>query len=192
MSESGGEELASRENSTPYQAMPPAPLPQVQLPRPPAPALPRQLTRGSSTRTIPPSPSSLPSPSSSRPPWSSERADVPSTLRSHSHSTNPSQPRLTQPSAEGSGHADTNTAAPAPISERQRSTNNSQSQSQTRIQKLPTRAITPQRKPHRYCETCGIVKPPRTHHCRTCGTVRRRFIRFVKWSKVLMGGSHRV
>jgi palmitoyltransferase len=106
---------------------------------------------------------------------------VSGTLHSHSHSTtNRSQPRLTQPSAESSGRPDRATAPAPPLSERQRSANDSQSQPPTRNQKLPTRAITPQRKPHRYCETCVIVKPPRTHHCRTCGTVRLRFGRLVE------------
>jgi palmitoyltransferase len=184
MSEAGVEELASHENSMAYHDMPLSPLSQSHLPRSPAAALPRQISQGSSTRSIPPSSSSLTSPSnfsSSRP---GERSRMSGTLHSHSHSaTNHSQPRLTQPSAESSGHPDRYTALPPPLSERQRSTNDSQSQPPTRNQKLPTRAITPQRKPHRYCEPCGIVKPPRTHHCRTCGMVRRLFDRFVRWSK---------
>ena len=184
MSETGVEELGSHENSMPYHDMPSSPLSQTQLARPPAPALPHQISQGSSTRSIPPSSSSLTSPSnlsSSRP---GERSRVSGTLHSHSHSaTNHSQPRLTQPSAESSGHPDRHTTRAPPLSERQRSANVSQSQPPTRNQKLPTRAITPQRKPHRYCETCGIVKPPRTHHCRTCDTVRRRFGRLVELSK---------
>ena len=179
MSEIGGEELASRDNSLPYQNMPPSPLRQVQLPRPPAPALPPQISQGSSTRGIPPSSSSHTPPSkrSSSPAMrSGEQSRMSSTLHSNSHSTNHSQPRLTQPSAESSGHTDTSTAPPPPLSERQRSANGPQSPTQTRSHKLPTRAITPQRKLHRYCETCGVTKPPRTHHCRTCGTVRRRFV----------------
>ena len=184
MSETGGEELGLRENSMAYHDMPRSPLPQTQPPRPPAPAMPRQVSHASSTRSIPPSPSSLTSPSNltySRPTLSGERSRVSGMLHSHSHSTtNHSQPRLTQPSAESSGHLDRSTAPAPPISERQRSANGSQSQPSTRTQKLPTRAITPQRKPHRYCQICGIVKPPRTHHCRTCGMVRRRFGRFVE------------
>ena len=184
MSETGVEELASHENSMAYHDMPSSPLSQTHLPRLPAPALPHQISQGSSTRSIPPSSSSLTSPSnfsSSRP---GERSRVSGTLHSHSHSaTNHSQPRLTQPSAESSGHPDRYTAPAPPISERQRSANDSQSRPPMRNQKLPTRAITPQRKPHRYCETCGIVKPPRTHHCRTCNTVRRPFGRLVERSK---------
>ena len=170
----------------PYRDMPPPSVPLTHLPRPPAPALPRQISQGSSTRTIPPSSSSLTSPSdlsSSRPTRAGERSRVSSTLHAPSHSTNLSQPRFTlpQPSTQSSGFTDTYTALPPPVTERQRSANGSanngpQSPSQTRHHKLPTRAITPQTKGHRYCETCGINKPPRAHHCRTCGTVRRPFI----------------
>ena len=170
-----------------YHDMAPSPLQLTHLPRPPAPALPHQISQGSSTRSIPPSSSSLTSPSnlsSSRPTWAGERSRVSSTLHSPSHSTNLSQPRLMlpQPSTESSGRIDTYTALPPPIAERQRSANGSanngpQSPSQTHSQKkLPTRAITAQTKRHRYCEMCGINKPPRTHHCRTCGMVRRHFI----------------
>lgn len=193
MSDIAGEELATRENSVPYQDTSPSPLPRTQLPRLPAPVLPHQISQVSSTRSIPPSSSSLTSPSnlsSLRPTWPGHRSPPSSTLRSHSHSTtgNQSQPRLPQPSAENSSHADTPTVPPPPLTERQRSANGPQPQPRTRSQKLPTRAITPQRKQHRYCETCGIVKPPRTHHCRTCGMVRRRFVCLVEGGQGADGG----
>jgi hypothetical protein len=178
--------------------MPRPQLPQLQLPQPPSPSLPRQMTQNSSTRGITPSSSSLTSPSnlSSRPPWAGDPSRVSTTLHSHSHSTNRSQPRVSLPSTETNGHTDSYTALPPSITERQRSANGpqpqsrsqSQSQSQTPTRsKLPTRAITPQRKQHRYCEPCGITKPPRTHHCRTCGKVRYRFALFLGWDKRLMG-----
>ena len=171
-----GEELATRENSTPYrEIIPPSPLPPLQLPRSPAPALPPQTSQDSSSRSIPPSSSSLTSPSnlSSRPAWPGQGSRVSTTLHSHSHSAHQFQPRSARPSTESTGHA------PAPA-ERQRSANGLPSQLPARraTAKLPARAITPQRKPDRnYCQPCGISKPPRTHHCRTCDKVRLCFIR---------------
>jgi ribosomal protein L40E len=166
------QELVSRENSTPYRDLPPSPLPPLQIPRPPAPTLPPQTSQDSSTRSIPPSSSSLTSPShpSSRPTWPGQQSHMSSTLHTHSHSANHSQqPRSARPSTESTGHTDTYTSFPPPPAERQHSTNG---QLPTTRPKLPARAITSQRKPHRYCQPCGITKPPRAHHCRTCDTVR--------------------
>lgn len=163
------QELVSRENTTPYRDLPPSPLPPLQLPRPPAPALPPQISQDSSTRSIPPSSSSLTSPShlSSRPPWPGQQSRMSSTLHSHSYSGNHShQPRSARPSTESTGHTDTYTISPV---DRQRPTNG---QLPTSRPKLPDRAITPQRKLHNYCQPCGINKPPRAHHCRTCDKVR--------------------
>ncbi len=179
-----GEELVSREISTPYREIPPSSLPPPQLPRPPAPALPAQISQDSSTRSIPPSPSSLTSPShiSSRPTWPGQQSRVSSTLHSHSYSAHHSQPRSNRPSAENTGHTEAYNSFPSPAAaERQRSTNtDGQGQLQERSKsKLPVRAITPQYKPSRYCQPCGIMKPPRAHHCRTCDTVCLRFIHLV-------------
>jgi hypothetical protein len=188
MSVTAGEELVSRENSRPYREIPPSPLPPSHLPRPPAPALPPQISQGSSTRSIPPSSSSLTSPShlSSRP-TPGQRSRVSSTLHSHSHAAHQSQQRSNRPSTEGTSHANTNNSFPQPAAaERQPSTaTNGQGKS-----KLPARVITPQRKPHRYCQTCGIIKPPRTHHCRTCDTVR--FCLFRLWIKRAHGATDTV
>ena len=172
-----GEELATRENSTPYREIRPSTaMPPPQLPRLMAPALPHQTSQGSSTRSIPPSSSSLTSPSnmSSRPTWPGQRSRVSSTLHSHSYSANQSQqPRSARPSTETTGQANTFTPVPpSPATERQRSTNGTQPQLPIRTPKLPARAITAQCRPHRYCQPCGINKPPRAHHCKTCDTVR--------------------
>ncbi|KAI0000765.1 DHHC palmitoyltransferase-domain-containing protein [Russula compacta] len=95
------------------------------------------------------------------------------------------------PAAESSGQTDTYTTFAPPPSERQRSANTPQSQRQTRSgQKLPTRAITPQRKQHRYCETCGIVKPPRAHHCRACGMCVLRFDHHCPWIGQCVGAQN--
>ncbi|KAH9993406.1 hypothetical protein BJV77DRAFT_1158662 [Russula vinacea] len=107
------QELVSRENTTPYRDLPPSPLPPLQMPRPPAPALPPQISQDSSTRSIPPSSSSLTSPShlSSRPPWPGQQSRMSSTLHSHSYSGNHShQPRSARPSTESTGHTDTYTS----------------------------------------------------------------------------------
>ena len=175
-----GQELASRESSTPYREIPPSPLPPLQLPRQPAPALPPQISQASSMRSIPPSSSSLTSPPHlSRPTWPGQRSRVSSTLHSHSHVAHQSQQRSNQTSTEGTGHTDAyNSLPPAAAAERQLSTMTN-GQSPGRRSKLPARATTPQRKPHRYCQPCGIIKPPRAHHCRTCDTVGLCFNHFL-------------
>jgi hypothetical protein len=174
MSVTADEELASRGNSTPYQEIPPSTLPPPRLTRPPAPALPPQISQDSSMRTIPPSSSSLtsPSPISSRPSWPGQRSRVSSTLHSHSHHAHQSQQRPNRPSTESTGHTDPNHSLPRPAAAERQVSTTSNGQPLGSKSNLPTRAITPQRKPHRYCQTCGIIKPPRTHHCRTCDTVR--------------------
>ena len=70
-------------------------IPPAQLPRPPVPALPPQISQASSTRSIPPSSSSLPYPSpiSSRPSWPGQRSRVSSTLHLHPHPAHQSQQR---------------------------------------------------------------------------------------------------
>ena len=159
-----------------------------QLPRPPAPVLPPQRSQDSSTRSIPPSSSSLTSPShlSSRPTWPGQQSRVSSTLHSHSHSAHHTQPRSNRPSTESTGHADAHTPSlPPAAAGRQRSTNG---QLPARISKLPARAITPQRKLYRYCQPCGIIKPPRAHHCRTCDTVRL----FYSSCRMRIKGAHEV
>ena len=170
------EELAMRENSTPYREIRTSTtMPPPQLPRLPAPALPHQTSQGSSTRSIPPSPSLTSPPNhSSRPTWPGQRSRVSSTLHSHSHSANQSQqPRSARPSTETTGQANTFTPVPpSPATERQHSANGTQPQLPIRTPKLPARAITAQCRPHRYCQPCGINKPPRAHHCKTCDTVR--------------------
>lgn len=146
----------------------------LQLPRPPAPVLPLQTSQASSTRSIPPSSSSLTSPYnvSARPPWPGQRSRVSSTLHSHSYSVNHSQQlRSGRPSTESAPASPYTPVPPSPAAERQGSTNGP-----TRTAKLPDRAITAQLKPHRYCQPCGINKPPRAHHCKTCDTVRLCFI----------------
>ncbi|KAI9513108.1 hypothetical protein F5148DRAFT_467969 [Russula earlei] len=83
----------THENSTRYLGIPPSTLPHPRPPQPSAPALPHQTSRGKSARSIPPSSSSLTSPSypSSRPTWMDQRSRVSSTLHSHSHFTHQSQ-----------------------------------------------------------------------------------------------------
>jgi palmitoyltransferase len=184
------QELVSRENSTPYRDLPPSPLPPLQIPRPPAPTLPPQTSQDSSTRSIPPSSSSLTSPShpSSRPTWPGQQSHMSSTLHTHSHSANHSQqPRSARPSTESTGHTDTYTSFPPPPAERQHSTNG---QLPTTRPKLPARAITSQRKPHRYCQPCGITKPPRAHHCRTCDTCVLRFDHHCPWIGQCVGAQN--
>jgi hypothetical protein len=173
MSGIAGEELASRENSTPYREFPPSSLPPAQLPRPPAPALPPQTSQGSSTRSIPPSSSSLTSPShlSSRP-TPGQRSRVSSTLHSHSHAAHQSQQRSNRPSTESTGHTNAYNSFPPPAAAERQLSTTTNGQLPGHKSKLPDRAITPQRKQHRYCQPCGITKPPRVHHCRTCDTVR--------------------
>jgi len=190
MSVTAGEELASLGNSTPYREIPPSPLPPPQLPRPPAPALPPQTSQDSSTRSIPPSSSSLTSPShiSSRPTWPGQRSRVSIARHSHSHPAHHSQQRPTRPSTDSTGHTDAyNTFPPPAAAERQLSTTTN-GQLPGRKSKLPARAITPQRKQHRYCQPCGIIKPPRTHHCRTCDTVRLSFIHLFVDKRAHWGG----
>lgn len=175
MSAIAGEELASRGNSTPYREIPPSTLPPPRLPRPPAIAVPPQISQDSSTRTIPPSSSSLtsPSPISSRPSWPGQRSRVSSTLHSHPHPAHQSQQRSNRPSTESTSHTEAHNSLSRPAAaERQAVSTTSNGQVTGSKSNLPARAITPQRKQHRYCQTCGIIKPPRTHHCRTCDTVR--------------------
>jgi palmitoyltransferase len=173
MSATPGEELASRGNSTPYREIPPSALPPSQLPRPPAPALPPQISQASSTRSIPPSSSSLPSPSpiSSRPSWPGQRSRVSSTLHSHPHPAHQSQQRSNRPSTESTGHTDAHNSFSRPAAAEGQVSTTSNSRLPGSKSKLPARVITPQRKQHHYCQKCGITKPPRTHHCRTCDTV---------------------
>ncbi|KAI0266322.1 hypothetical protein BGY98DRAFT_1030359 [Russula aff. rugulosa BPL654] len=86
----------------------------AQLPRPPVPALPPQISQASSTRSIPPSSSSLPSPSpiSSRPSWPGQRSRVSSTLHLHPHPAHQSQQRSNRPSTESTGHTDAHNSFP--------------------------------------------------------------------------------
>jgi len=191
------EEMVSRENSTPYHDIPsPSSLPPSQIPRLSAPAMARQASQGNtSTRSIPPSPSSLTSHSnpSSRPTWAGQRSHASSTLHSNSHLPHHSrsQSRSAQPSTEnGDGHVDTYTTFPPPLPERQRSSNGPQPQPQSPTHKLPTRAITPQRRLRRYCDICGIVKPPRTHHCKSCGKCVLRFDHHCPWIGQCVGAQN--
>jgi hypothetical protein len=145
---------------------------QYQLPRPPAPIFPSQISQGSSTRTIPPSSTSLTSPSSSLPPRTHQLSrgsslHHPYSYSAHAHST---QSRSVLPVSENGGvHRGPYTTTSPP-----------QSTEKERYQ-LPTRGRKPSslpslREDYRRCNRCGIVKPPRTHHCRACGKVCRRFV----------------
>ena len=166
-----GEEQASNENAmSSVRDIPLAPPRQ-----PPASALP-QISRGSSTRSIYPSSSSLPPPSnpSSLPMWTRQQSRGSSTLHSHSHSTHPSQPRLAPPSAENGVHTGpyTPTLPPQPR-EKERESSLPQFTRPARGRHPPS--LPSLREEYRYCRRCEIVKPPRTHHCRACGKVRRGF-----------------
>lgn len=192
MSVTAGEELVSRENSTPYREIPPSPLPPPQLPRPPAPALPPQTSQDSSTRSIPPSSSSLTSPShlSSRPTWPGQRSRVSSTLHSHSHVAHHSQQRSNRPSTESTRHTEAYNSFPPPAAAETQLSTTTDSQLPGSKSKLPTRAITPQRKQHRYCQPCGIIKPPRAHHCRTCDKCVLRFDHHCPWIGQCVGAQN--
>jgi hypothetical protein len=145
---------------------------QSHLPRPPAPMFPSQISQGSSTRTIPPSSTSLTSPSS-LPPRTRQLSRGSSLHHSYSYSAHPhsTQSRSVLPVSENGGvHMGpyTTTSPPQPT-EKER-------------HERPTRGRKPSslpslREDYRRCRHCGIVKPPRTHHCRACGKVcRRRFV----------------
>ena len=171
MTDSTDQELEPLEHSTSYeetQSWRTTPQPQPHLPRPLAPTLPPQRSRGSSTRSIPPSSSAHTSPShlthSSRPSRTRHQSRGSSTLNSP------------QPSTENGARAG---SSRRPVSEKPRGENSRRPQ---REQQTPAQRRAPPRLPslreeHRLCRRCAIVKPPRTHHCRACGTVRPRFLR---------------
>ncbi|KAH9957783.1 DHHC palmitoyltransferase-domain-containing protein [Russula dissimulans] len=192
--DTSGEEMVSRENSRPYHDIPPSSLPPSQIPRLSAPAMTHQASQGNtSTRSIPPSSSSLTSHSnpSYRPTRTGQQSRGSTTLHSNSHFTHHSrsQSRSAQPSTENGGHTDRYTTFPRPLSERQRSSNGPQSQPQSPTHILPTRAITPQPR-RRYCDICEIVKSPRTHHCKTCGKCVLRFDHHCPWIGQCVGAQN--
>jgi hypothetical protein len=157
---------------------------QLQLPQPLGPALPSQISRGSSTRSIPPSSSSLTSPSSptSLPTWTRQQSRVSNTLPSHSHSQSThdhrTQSRSAPPGAENGVHTGPYTTALPPQpkpTEKVQETYVSSFQRPGRGREPSTLPVL--REEHRYCQRCQLVKPLRAHHCRACGKVRRRFVR---------------
>lgn len=145
------------------------PQPQTR-PRPQAPpTLPTQTSRGSSTRSIPPSSSAhTTSPSShltSQPTRTRQQSRGSSTFTSLLPST-------THTSTENTSRATAAASAAArhPISEKPNGENSRRSQ--TSVQGRAAPKLASLREEHRYCRRCSIIKPPRTHHCRACGTVR--------------------
>ncbi|KAI0270885.1 DHHC palmitoyltransferase-domain-containing protein [Russula aff. rugulosa BPL654] len=156
------------------------------------PALPPQISQASSTRSIPPSSSSLPSPSpiSSRPSWPGQRSRVSSTLHSHPHPAHQSQQRSNRPSTESTGHTDAHNSFPRPAAAERQVSATPNGQLPGSKSKLPARVITPQRKQHHYCQKCGITKPPRTHHCRTCDTCVLRFDHHCPWIGQCVGAQN--
>lgn len=145
------------------------PQPQTR-PRPQAPpTLPTQTSRGSSTRSIPPSSSAhTTSPSShltSQPTRTRQQSRGSSTFTSLLAST-------THASTENTSRATAAASAAArhPISEKPNGENSRRSQ--TSVQGRAAPKLASLREEHRYCRRCSIIKPPRTHHCRACGTVR--------------------
>ncbi|KAI0289309.1 DHHC palmitoyltransferase-domain-containing protein [Multifurca ochricompacta] len=189
VSDTVGEELPSLENSTSYQDIPPAQTSQPQLPQPSASALPSQISQGSSTRSIPPSSSSLTSPSypSSRPSRTRQQSRGSSTLHSYTYSTTQSQGPITQPSAENSVHAEYATFPPPPVEKYPRP-NSQQPQEQARGREPP--ALPSLREEHRFCRRCEIVKPPRTHHCRACGMCVMKYDHHCPWIGQCVGAQN--
>ena len=117
-------------------------------------------------------PSSLTSPShpSSRP-TPEQWSRVSSTLHSHSHAVHPSQ-RSNWLSTESTGHTNAYNSLPPPApAEGQLSTTTNGQLPGSASSFRPGRSLH-SRKQHRYCQPCGIIKPPRANHRRTCDTVR--------------------
>lgn len=138
-------------------------------PRPQAPpTLPTQTSHGSSTRSIPPSSSAhTTSPSShltSQPTRTRQQSRGSSTFTSLPHTSTENNSRAAA------------AAAPHPISEKPNGENSHRSQ--TSVQGRTAPKLASLREEHRYCRRCSIIKPPRAHHCRACGTVRLRFFSF--------------
>jgi palmitoyltransferase len=153
---------------------------QLQPLQPLAPGLPSQISRGSSTRTIPPSSSSLTSPSSptSLPTWTRQQSRVSNTLPSHSQSTHDhrTQSRSAPPGAENGVHTGPyTTPLPPQPTEKAREARSPTFQRPGRGREPSTLPVL--REEHRYCQRCQLVKPLRAHHCRACGKVRNRFVR---------------
>ncbi|KAH9966372.1 DHHC palmitoyltransferase-domain-containing protein [Lactifluus volemus] len=151
--------------------------------RPPAPTFPSQISQGSSTRTIPPSSTSLTSPSSSLPPRTRQlsRGSSPYSYSAHAHST---QSRSAQRVSENGGvHMGpyTTTSPPQPTEKE-------------RYQR-PTRGRKPSslpslREDYRRCDRCGIIKPPRTHHCRACGKCVLKYDHHCPWIGQCVGAQN--
>ncbi|KAI9452304.1 zf-DHHC-domain-containing protein [Lactarius psammicola] len=158
------------------------------LPRQPAPTLPPQMSQGSSTRSIPPSSSSLTSPShlSSQPTRTRHQSRGSSTLNS-------SLPPSTQPSTENSARAGSYATSRLPPSEKPRGENSrrpQQEQQQTPAQGREPPLLPSLREEHRYCRRCAIIKPPRTHHCRACGTCVLKYDHHCPWIGQCVGAQN--
>ncbi|KAH9039078.1 zf-DHHC-domain-containing protein [Lactarius pseudohatsudake] len=159
--------------------------PQPQLSRTPAPPLPLQTSQDSSTRSIPPSSSSLtsPSPHSSQPTRTRHLSRGSSTLHS--------QPPSTLPSTENSARTGSYANSRLPQSEKPRE----DSQRPQRDQETPAQGREPPslpslREENRYCRRCAIIKPPRTHHCRACGTCVLKYDHHCPWIGQCVGAQN--
>ncbi|KAI0248920.1 DHHC palmitoyltransferase-domain-containing protein [Lactifluus subvellereus] len=182
-----GEEQAPSENV--MSSLQNTPLSRPRLP--PAAALPSQISRGSSTRSIYPSSSSLPSHSnpSSLPMRTRQQSRGSSTLHSHSHSTHRPQPRSAPHSAENGVHTGpyTPTFPPQPT-EKEREASLPQFHRPARGRHPPS--LPSLREEYRYCRRCEIVKPPRTHHCRACGKCVLKYDHHCPWIGQCVGAQN--
>ena len=176
MTDTTSQQLEPRdlEHSTSYEETqswrtPAQPRPQ----RPRAPTLPNQTSQGSSTRSIPPSSSAHTSPT--HPTFQPTRTRQPS----RGSSTLASPPPSALPSTENGARTGSHAAPRLPVSEKPPRGENSQRAHTPPQGRAPTR-LPALREEHRFCRRCSIIKPPRTHHCRACGTVRLISFRFVR------------
>ncbi|KAH8988336.1 zf-DHHC-domain-containing protein [Lactarius akahatsu] len=141
--------------------------------------------KDSSTRSIPPSSSSLtsPSPLSSQPTRTRHLSRGSSTLHS--------QPPSTLPSTENSARTGSYANSRLPQSEKPRE----DSQRPQRDQETPAQGREPPslpslREENRYCRRCAIIKPPRTHHCRACGTCVLKYDHHCPWIGQCVGAQN--
>ncbi|KAI0262698.1 DHHC palmitoyltransferase-domain-containing protein [Gloeopeniophorella convolvens] len=160
------------------------------------------MSRESSNRTIPPSPSSptsptTPSSGSFRPTRTRRPSRGSSTLHSQSHgrSYSQSQPYPARPSAEnGAAHTHANLPPPLEHGEKRHEGNGyAQPDQQAQARLPPGRALSTLpvlREEHRYCKRCHIVKPPRAHHCRSCGTCVLKFDHHCPWIGQCVGAQN--
>ena len=155
------EHATSYEETRSWRTQLPPPPPSAQR-RPQASILPRQTSQGSSTRSI------QPSSSTHHTSHTSHFTSQPTRPRRQSRGSSTLPPLSSRrPSTEnGTARAAAVASRHHPVSEKPRGDSSQQLPQGRAPPKLPSL-----REEHRYCRRCAIIKPPRTHHCRSCGTV---------------------